>query len=173
LRCEKRIKEHLKDEKMKLLNINEDRLMRSDYFAVLVSLLTAALIMLPLFMSAKSKNNESEIPAVVKFEDTLGFRYVTCTRAAIIYKSSDDSRCNLSIETANGDVLYNEQIRSKGKSTRVFDFMNLEDGTYKIIAKKRSRYDDDKLTNYLLRQGFDYELVRTLIRQEQDSCGTD
>ena len=123
---------------MKLLNINEDRLMRSDYFAVLVSLLTAALIMLPLFMSAKSKNNESEIPAVVKFEDTLGFRYVTCTRAAIIYKSSDDSRCNLSIETANGDVLYNEQIRSKGKSTRVFDFMNLEDGTYKIIAKKRN-----------------------------------
>ena len=124
---------------MKLLNINEDRLMRSDYFAVLVSLLTAALIMLPLFMSAKSKNNESEIPAIVKFEDTLGFRYVTCTRAAIIYKSSDDSRCNLSIETLNGDVLYSENIRSKGKSARVFDFMNLEDGTYKIVAKKNGK----------------------------------
>ena len=137
LRCEKRIKEHLKDEKMKLLNINEDRLMKSDYFAVLVSLLTAALIMLPLLMSAKSKNNESAIPAMVKIEDTLGFRYVTCTRAAIIYKSSDDSRCNLSIETLNGDVLYSENIRSKGKSARVFDFMNLEDGTYKVIAKKR------------------------------------
>ena len=41
----------------------------------------------------------------------------------------------------------------------------------KIIAKKRKRYDDDKLTNYLLRQGFDYELVRTLIQQA--SCGTD
>ena len=122
---------------MKLLNINEDRLMRSDYFAVLVSLLTAALIMLPLLMSAKNKNNESEIPAIVKFEDTLGFRYVTCTRAAIIYKSSDDSRCNLSIETMNGDVLYNEIIRTKGKSARVFDFMNLEDGTYKVVARKQ------------------------------------
>lgn len=53
------------------------------------------------------------------------------------------------------------------------DIRSDEEEIKKIIAKKRSRYDDEKLTNYLLRQGFDYELVRTLIRQERDSCGTD
>ena len=53
------------------------------------------------------------------------------------------------------------------------DIRNDEEEIKKIIAKKRNRYDDDKLTSYLLRQGFDYELVRTLIQQMQDSCGTD
>ncbi len=51
------------------------------------------------------------------------------------------------------------------------DIRNDEEEIKKIIAKKRKRYDDDRLTNYLLRQGFDYELVRTLI--QQDSCGKD
>ncbi|MBO7496447.1 MAG: hypothetical protein J6T98_07825 [Salinivirgaceae bacterium] len=122
---------------MKLLKINEDRLMRSDYFAVLVSLITAALIMLPLLLSAKSKGNE--LPAMTKVEDSLAFRYVTCTRAAIIYTASDDTKCNLYIETLDGDVLYNEVIRTIGKSTRVFDFLNLEDGTYKVAAKKNGK----------------------------------
>lgn len=31
----------------------------------------------------------------------------------------------------------------------------------KIIAKKRSRYDDEKLIGYLCRQGFSYDLART------------
>lgn len=40
----------------------------------------------------------------------------------------------------------------------------------KMIAKKRSRYpDDEKLTAYLVRQGFPYDLVREMVR----SCGTD
>jgi len=122
---------------MKLLKINEERLMRSDYFAVLVSLITAALIMLPLLLSAKSKGNE--IPAIARTEDSLAFRYVNCTRAAVIYTSCNDEKCNLFIETANGELLYNETIRSNGKSTRVFDFLNLEDGSYKIIAKKNGK----------------------------------
>lgn len=33
----------------------------------------------------------------------------------------------------------------------------------KIIAKKRTRYDDEKLIAYLCRQGFDYSLVRELV----------
>ena len=39
----------------------------------------------------------------------------------------------------SGDVLYNEVIRTEGKSTRVFDFLNLEDGTYKVVAKKNGK----------------------------------
>ena len=40
----------------------------------------------------------------------------------------------------------------------------------KIIAKKRAKYDDDKLIQYLARQGFDFELARNLVRA---SSGTD
>ena len=33
----------------------------------------------------------------------------------------------------------------------------------KMIAKKRGKYDDGKLIQYLCRQGFDYQLVRNLV----------
>ncbi len=33
----------------------------------------------------------------------------------------------------------------------------------KIIAKKRRKYDDEKLVQYLVRQGFDYQLVKSLV----------
>jgi len=39
----------------------------------------------------------------------------------------------------------------------------------KIILKKRARYDDDKLCTYLVRQGFDWELVKEMVR----SSGSD
>ncbi len=39
----------------------------------------------------------------------------------------------------------------------------------KIIAKKRAKYDDEKLTAYLCRQGFPYQLVNELVR----SCEKD
>ncbi len=40
---------------------------------------------------------------------------------------------------------------------------NDEDEILKIIAKKRARYDDEKLIQYLCRQGFSYELARNLV----------
>lgn len=40
---------------------------------------------------------------------------------------------------------------------------NDEDEILKIIAKKRAKYDDEKLINYLCRQGFSFELVRSLV----------
>ena len=47
---------------------------------------------------------------------------------------------------------------------------NDEEEIKKIILKKRARYDDEKLVNYLVRQGFDFELARNLVRA---SCETD
>ena len=41
----------------------------------------------------------------------------------------------------------------------------------KIIAKKRAKYDDDKLISYLVRQGFDYHLAQTVVRENH--CETD
>lgn len=35
----------------------------------------------------------------------------------------------------------------------------------KIISKKRARYDDEKLIQYLVRQGFDFELARNSVRE--------
>ena len=34
----------------------------------------------------------------------------------------------------------------------------------KIIAKKRSKYDDEKLISYLVRQGFSYQLAQSQVR---------
>ncbi len=41
---------------------------------------------------------------------------------------------------------------------------NDEEEIRKIITKKRTRYDDEKLIQYLCRQGFSYELVQNLVQ---------
>ena len=46
----------------------------------------------------------------------------------------------------------------------VLDMRNDEEEILKIIAKKRNKYDDEKLINYLCRQGFSFELVQNLVR---------
>ena len=52
----------------------------------------------------------------------------------------------------------------------VLNTRNDEEEILKMIEKKRSRYDDDKLIQYLCRQGFSYELVQSLVRTyEKDS----
>ena len=68
------------------------------------------------------------------------------------------------------------ELLKKGISNQIIDEVlgdsqrDDESEIKKIIAKKRHKYDDDKLTQYLIRQGFDYELARTLVR---DSSETD
>ena len=65
------------------------------------------------------------------------------------------------------------ELTKKGVSSNVIDEVlggrNDEEEIKKMIMKKRGRYDDEKLTAYLCRQGFDYQLVKDLVR----SCGTD
>ena len=46
---------------------------------------------------------------------------------------------------------------------KVLDSRNDEEEIKKIIAKKRDKYDDDKLISYLVRQGFSYQLARSLV----------
>ena len=46
---------------------------------------------------------------------------------------------------------------------QVLDGRNDEEEILKIIAKKRAKYDDEKLTQYLCRQGFSYQLARSLV----------
>ena len=47
---------------------------------------------------------------------------------------------------------------------KVLSARNDEEEILKIIVKKRDKYDDDKLIQYLCRQGFSFELVRNLVR---------
>lgn len=65
------------------------------------------------------------------------------------------------------------ELIKKGVASSIVDEVlggrNDEEEIKKMILKKRSRYDDEKLTAYLCRQGFDYQLVKDLVR----SCGTD
>ena len=60
------------------------------------------------------------------------------------------------------------ELMKKGVSNEiiaeVLDGRNDEEEILKMIAKKRAKYDDEKLTAYLCRQGFPYELVQNLVR---------
>ena len=61
------------------------------------------------------------------------------------------------------------EIMKKGIAKEVIDAIlkeserNDEDEIRKMITKKRAKYTDEKLIQYLCRQGFPYELVRELV----------
>ena len=67
------------------------------------------------------------------------------------------SRRRLSLELVKKGV-------AKEIIAEVLDGRNDEEEILKMIAKKRARYDDEKLINYLCCQGFSFELVRNLVR---------
>ena len=49
----------------------------------------------------------------------------------------------------------------------VIDDRDDEEEIRKVIAKKRAKYDDEKLMGYLVRQGFSYDLVKQVLSDEQ------
>ena len=68
-----------------------------------------------------------------------------------------------------------QELIKKGVSRDIIDEVlnqssrNDEEEILKIIAKKRKKYDDEKLIQYLCRQGFHFETVRNLVQ----TYGTD
>ena len=66
------------------------------------------------------------------------------------------SRKRLAMELAKKGV-------EKETIAEVLGGRNDEDEIRKIIARKRARYDDEKLVAYLCRQGFSYELVKSIV----------
>ena len=67
-----------------------------------------------------------------------------------------------------------DELRKKGISSDIIEqsFASSErsdsEEIQKIIAKKRKKYDSDKLISYLIRQGFDYQQSKDAVR-EMDS----
>jgi regulatory protein len=65
------------------------------------------------------------------------------------------------------------ELRAKGVEQRIIDALlpsserNDTDEIDKIIAKKRAKYDDQKLMQYLARQGFDFDLIKEKINEAQ------
>lgn len=63
------------------------------------------------------------------------------------------------------------ELTKKGVAREIIDRVvdgserNDEDEIRKIIVRKRARCDDEKLTQYLCQQGFDFELVRRLLNE--------
>ena len=60
------------------------------------------------------------------------------------------------------------ELRNKGVAQEIVDEVlggrDEEEEIKKIIARKQSKYDDDKLIQYLCRQGFPYDLVERLVK---------
>ena len=63
------------------------------------------------------------------------------------------------------------ELMKKGISREIIDDVlnrrNDEDELDKMIARKRAKYDDEKLIQYLCRQGFSYELVKEKIHYSE------
>ena len=55
----------------------------------------------------------------------------------------------------------------------VLDVRDDEEEIAKMIAKKRAKYDNEKLIQYLCRQGFSYDLVREKVSEAGDEVGAD
>ena len=66
------------------------------------------------------------------------------------------------------------ELMKKGVSLDIIDevlnesLRNDEEEILKIIAKKRTKYDDEKLIAYLCRQGFQYELSREMVARSSE-----
>ncbi|MBR0372325.1 RecX family transcriptional regulator [Candidatus Saccharibacteria bacterium] len=61
------------------------------------------------------------------------------------------------------------ELYKKGISEEIIEQVlgerNEEEEILKIIAKKRAKYDNEKLVGYLCRQGFSYDLARNLVEK--------
>ncbi len=86
-------------------------------------------------------------------DDTVFAKYYVENR----FVKKGISRRRLSLELIKKGV-------AKEIIAEVLDGRNDEEEILKMIAKKRARYDDEKLISYLCRQGFSFELVQNLVR---------
>ena len=95
-------------------------------------------------------------------------KYVDDLKFAEYYVENRFSKKGISLKRLKMELL------KKGVSKEIIEEVlagssrNEEEEIKKVILKKRSKYDDEKLTAYLVRQGFQYDLVRELVRQTSE-----
>lgn len=111
---------------------------------------------------ARAKSREKYDFAELIMERLVQRGYVDDERFAEYYVENrfvkkGISRRRLEMELAQKGV-------SKDIISEVLGRRNDEEEILKIIAKKRAKYDDEKLIQYLCRQGFSYQLAQNLVR---------
>lgn len=80
---------------------------------------------------------------------------------------------NRRVRTGASKRKLTSELRAKGVEQRIIDALlpssarSDDDEIDKIIAKKRAKYDDQKLIQYLARQGFDFDLIKEKITEAQ------
>lgn len=110
----------------------ETSLIRSRTLAVLFSMLISALILLPLFSSAKGK--EKAMKNTKLYMQPLNKEY----HAAVTIASLAEGKYTLTVESENGDNLYYNQIMKSAENfSKIFDFSNLEEGEYTLKIKSK------------------------------------
>jgi len=103
-------------------------------------------------------------------EKLNGKRYLDDCRFAEWYVENRFSKKGVSVKRLKIELLKKGVSKDIVEQVLKDSSRNDREELEKMIAKKRSRYpDDEKLTAYLVRQGFPYDLVRELVQ----SCGTD
>jgi len=118
---------------MNTIKRNEVNLMRSGALAVLFSMLVTALILLPLFTSAKGRekvNNNGKV-----YMHSLGNQY----RASVTLTNFEEGKYTLTVESKDGvEVYYNTLLDSPEKFSKIFDFSRLQDGEYTLKVQTRN-----------------------------------
>jgi len=117
---------------MENLKSSEVTLIKSRALIVLFSMLISALILLPLFSSAKGADKSKNAKMYMHPMSTEG-------RAAVTVASVEEGKFTLTIESENGSsVYYNEAMKSPENFSKVFDFSNLQEGEYTLRMKSSS-----------------------------------
>lgn len=118
---------------MNKVKFNEMNLIRSRALTVIFSMLISALLLLPLFSSAKGINKKAKAGNV--YMQPLNKDY----HATVTLTNLEEGKYNLTIESENGvNVYYDALLESPEQFSKVFDFSRLEDGEYTLRLKSRN-----------------------------------
>ena len=95
--------------------------------------------------------------------------YLDDSKFAVYYVENRFTKKGISKRRLTGELSKKGIDKSTIEEALNQNLRNDEEEIKKIIAKKRARYDDEKLINYLVRQGFDFELARNLVQASSET----
>ncbi len=128
---------------MKTTQTNEMSLMRSKALTVVVSMVLSALMLLPIFASAKGKETESNGKVFIH-------PMKNNAQAAVTLADFGEGNYVITVESnETNDVHLNKMIQSPAYFSKVFDFSTLEDGEYtlRVQAKKEVKESSFTISN--------------------------
>jgi hypothetical protein len=118
---------------MNNVKLNKMNLMRSKMLTVLFSMLISALLLLPLFSSAKGREKNAKAGSV--YMQPLNKDY----HAAVTLANLEEGKYTLTIESGNGvNVYYDALLNAPEQFSKVFDFSRLDDGEYTLRLKSNN-----------------------------------